>query len=248
MNVLEHVARRLAVQGCYNVRDLGGYPTIDGRLTRWKTVVRADGLHQVTLVGQHLLLDHGIRTIIDLRHAREVEHAPNVFAHSSSLTYLNLPLIEDPNEEWIPPTLTALNQKMLAECQSQIKQVFEILADPETFPVLIHCTAGKDRTGLIVALLLSLLQVPDDTIAQDYALSAPYLAPLFERRRWLAQEAGQDLSRFEQLMQAPPECMLELLDSLKKQHGGARAYLEALGLTDQQLRSVRERLTEIKGS
>src|SRR5687767_10529285 len=92
----EQQGRQLSWDGCYNVRDLGGYATIDGGVTRWRAFVRADSLYQLTPAGQAALLDYGVRTIVDLRRARELEHYPNPFAQPSEAAnppkYLHIPL------------------------------------------------------------------------------------------------------------------------------------------------------------
>src|SRR4051794_11067420 len=95
MNQTELPVRRIEMDGCYNLRDIGGYSTSDGRLTRWGTVFRADGLHRLPPASQEKLLGYAIRTIIDLRRPAELAISPNVFATSTALTYLNISLNED---------------------------------------------------------------------------------------------------------------------------------------------------------
>ena len=94
-------SHHLDVDGAYNVRDLGGYPTLDGRSTRWRVFVRSASLHRVPPHSQASLIDYGIRTVIDLRMTRELEEAPNVFAGSSEVTYLHQNMIGDE-----PPSVT----------------------------------------------------------------------------------------------------------------------------------------------
>jgi Tyrosine phosphatase family len=90
------IDRHLPLEGTYNVRDIGGYVTRDGRRTRWRTLLRADSLHRLTRPAQAELLAYGVRTIVDLRHAGEQAAAPNVFAESTDVRYVHAPLLEDP--------------------------------------------------------------------------------------------------------------------------------------------------------
>lgn len=244
MDTIELSTRRIELDGCHNLRDTGGYLTSDGRRTKWGTLFRADGLHQLGTDSQKKLLDYSIRTIIDLRRSDELVEQPNVFAQSLLLVYLNISLVEDRNEARTLPGLFELNQRMLDNSQSQIKMLVQSLAEASRFPALVHCTAGKDRTGLVIALLLSLVNVPDATIAEDYALSAEYLTPLFEQLRQKIALAGEDLSQFEKLLAAHPQTMLDTLAYLKSKYGGAREYLLGLGLSHSELNLIQESLTE----
>jgi protein-tyrosine phosphatase len=244
LNSIEMPQRRIILEGCYNLRDTGGYATADGRTTRWGVLLRADGLHRLPKTSQERLLAHPIRTIIDLRRPHELEESPNVFASSGEVDYLNISLVEDPSEARTLPSLEELYKRMLDNSQPQIKQLFETLSTPGRFPVLIHCTAGKDRTGLVVALLLALANVPDETIAADYALSAEYLSPLFVELRHKIKQTGQDLAQFEKLLASRPEMMLETLDYLNHRYGGARQYLSELGLNENLLAFLQNSLVE----
>src|SRR5690242_5341857 len=172
--------RVLLIEGSSNIRDIGGYITRDGGVTRWKTVVRSASMDAITALGQQQLLDYGVKHIIDLRDVRETESTPNVFAQSTSVQYRNCPVVgvDAVNKamEGIE-TLYEMYVIMLDQCQGQIKSVLEMIADhlPNGM-VVIHCWAGKDRTGIITALLLGLAGVPAETIAQDYAMSYELLA------------------------------------------------------------------------
>src|SRR5205085_1365747 len=111
------------------------------------------------------------------------------------------------------------------------KVIFDALLIPDSFPALVHCAAGKDRTGLVIALLLGLANVPAETIASDYALSTEYLSPLFEQfRQQMKQTRTETEARnFEKLLASEPEMMLETLEYLDSKYSGARKYLASLG-------------------
>jgi protein-tyrosine phosphatase len=246
MDQVEKPARRIELEGCYNLRDIGGYATTDGRLTRWRTVFRSDGLHRLPPASQAKLLGYTIRTIIDLRRSTELEISPNVLACATGLNYRNISLVEDEKLAQNLPGMIDLYKGMLDNSQTQFKLFFDTLLVPGSLPLLVHCTAGKDRTGLVIALLLGLANVPAETIAADYALSSAYLRPLFAhiREQLLQASPEMDLSKFEQIMAATPEMMLETLEYLDARYGGTRPYLTRLGFTEVQLDYLRDCLTE----
>jgi protein-tyrosine phosphatase len=239
--------RRLAIAGTFNLRDLGGYPTIDGGATRWGVFFRADSLHALPEEGQDALLGHGIRTVVDLRHPTETEHWPNVFATSERVRYLNLPLNSAPRSDGATPRrveldLEAMNRRYLDEAQPAIAAVMGALASGP-WPAVVHCQAGKDRTGLIVALALSAVGVPDTTVAVDYALTADFLDDAFyaaareQAKRY--QIAWED---YEKLLGCPPEIMVNTLAYLDERYGGPLTYLREIGLNLAQLRMLHEAL------
>jgi protein-tyrosine phosphatase len=129
---------------------------------------------------------------------------------------------------------------MLDRFQSPIAAVMETIANASDGVVLVHCAAGKDRTGLICALLLGLAGVPRETIAADYALSAECLRPRTEE--WLQKGPGERAER--ELVRSNPraEVMLEVLDYIEAQYGGVEAYLLEAGLVAPDITRLRERL------
>lgn len=242
--------RRLAWDACYNVRDLGGYPTSDGGQTRWRAVLRADNLCRLTPAGCEALVAHGVRTIIDLRNPRELAIDPHPFAGADLVAgrpaYRHLPLEDETDAvtramveaaEVVP----ALYGVMLDRNQARIGAIVEAIAAAPDGAVLIHCHAGKDRTGLVSALLLALAGVPNRTIAEDYALSDDYLQPLYDD--WLASiDDPVERERVVRRWSTPVENMLAVLAGLEERHVGARAYVRAGGVSDEGLARVRSRL------
>jgi protein-tyrosine phosphatase len=239
--------RRLELEGTYNVRDLGGYATRDGGHTRWHTLLRADKLNRVTPAGQHTLIDYGVRAIIDLRYSPEVQSEPDVFATSTALRYLHMPLYElsgDGELPVVPNGLEDLYRLILDHRQSQIQAIFNTLVSPGMLPALVHCTAGKDRTGVIVALALGAAGVPDETIVEDYVLSSRYLHTLLDELRALARDNGFDTEWYESLLTCVPETMERTLEHLNQAYGGIPAYLLKAGISEKQLAQLRDALVE----
>lgn len=238
--------RHIRLEGAHNVRDVGGYPTLDGRMTQWRRLLRADSLHRLTADDQQRLRDYGVRTIIDLRLPFEVKHNPNVFARANDVRYLNLPLITERSETSIESrarSVAELYRLMLEECQEPIYRTLATMAEAEA-PVLVHCFVGKDRTGLITALALGAAGVPVETIADDYALSAPLTMSLIAEIRATLIRLGYDTARFDRLSPAPREAMMATMTYLNEQYGGVESYLVAIGLTDAQRDKLRRLLLE----
>jgi protein-tyrosine phosphatase len=236
--------RHIPLEGAYNMRDAGGYPTQDGGRVRWRTLWRADSLHDLTVADQARLRELGVRTIVDLRHAGELERAPNVFAQALDLTYLHLSILEDDPINGGPatssPSMEIGYRRYLDERQAQFAAVFLAMAEPDRFPLVVHCTAGKDRTGLVVALLLGLAGVADEQIAEDYALSAGYLEPRLAEIRARYLREGRDPSRLE----SPAPVMRSTLAHLHARYGGIPSYLRHIGVPEPALAALRETLVE----
>lgn len=216
-------------------------------MTRWRTFLRADALHRLTPAAQQELIDAGIRTIIDLRSADELATAPNVFVDSPQINYYNRALLTGTapsGQRTLPPDLESMYRYLLDHRQGAIKAVFDVMT-ADAFPVLVHCTAGKDRTGLITALLLAVAGVPAATIAEDYALTAHYAVTLFAELRAEAIAAGRDLTIFARYLEAKPETMWHTLAYLAQEYGSVTGYLRHIGLTAAQLDHLRHQLLAI---
>jgi protein-tyrosine phosphatase len=235
--------RLVALNGTRNLRDLGGYPTVDGRRTCWRTLYRSDCLDQLDEIGQAWLADAGLRTIIDLRDDREVAARPNVFAASQRIAYRRIPIWNEPLPADKDPNFANGYTDELDQRGQPLCAIFEALLAPGALPALIHCAAGKDRTGVAVGLLLDAVGVAREAISQDYALSAQCLGPEYvtEGREWVVNE-GRAWSRWAALFEAPPERMLKTLEYVDQQFGGVEAYLARHGLGGDQYKRLRDLL------
>jgi protein-tyrosine phosphatase len=240
--------RRLAWEGLLNARDLGGYPTADGRQTRWGAVVRSDSLAALTPAGRQALLDYRVRSMVDLRLPAEVARRPNPFAEPDAhgVAYVNVsfldPATPPPEDEDV--RLADDYKGMLDRFREPVAAVMAAIANAPEGGVLVHCAAGKDRTGLIAALLLGLVGVAPETIAADYALTAECLRPRNEA--WLEDGPGDREERVALLARFAPtaEVMLEVLDHLHKRYGGVEPYLLEAGVSPADLARLRERLVD----
>lgn len=234
---------------CYNIRDLGGLLTADGRRTRLGAFIRADTLARLTDEGRQMLLDYGVRTIIDLRAPQEATEWPSPFAHQSAPhmpTYRNLPL-----EKFYPHVGKLIVQ---AEHRAQVyciildhypecmADVMRAMLNAESGALLFHCHSGKDRTGTVAALLLALAGVTGEQIAADYALSQERLLPVYAQD--VQRAGGEEKVGFWSRPTVTQEMMFYLLAHLQNQYGGARAYLQQAGLSASELDGLAARMVE----
>lgn len=243
----EERTRHLAWEGCYNVRDLGGYPTRDGKTTRWGAVVRTDNLARLTGAGRASLIDYGVRSIVDLRRPDELEEHPNPFSEPAEhgIQYINVSLV-DPGKSAPEQFTTLANdyKRILDSFAPAMAEIMREIADAPAGAVLIHCMAGKDRTGMVAALLLEIAGVPREIIGDDYALTEACLRPL--NQEWLENGPGEREERARELDRFTPhaEVMLEVLSHLDERYGGVEPYLLQAGVTPEEIDRIRSRLVD----
>jgi protein-tyrosine phosphatase len=238
-----HQHRIIPLEGIYNMRDLGGLPTRDGHRIRSGKIFRSDSLHHLPEHSQTQLLNQGIRTVIDLRRPEELLHAPHVFSTQPHIRYhhVALRLVPFPQDQK-SFTLSDLYQGILAYNHDLIREVLQqILQEPEA--VVFHCRAGKDRTGLIAAIILDWLGVDHETIIEDYALTEHFIQPLIpemqaERPPFIPQH------QYDQLLETHPHAIREILQTLQDTYAGSYGFLCHLGFDDQQLQQIRHQLLE----
>ena len=235
------MARDLKWDGCYNVRDLGGIGLADGRETLWGAAVRADSLHKLSSDGWAALVDHGVRTVIDLRN--DYERAPDVVARPSEVVTVQLPLdgIED-REFWDPIVsgpqfgTPIYYRGHLERMPERSAAVLRAIARALPGGVAFHCVGGRDRTGQIAILLLALVGVGADQIVADYERSDERLAPMW------AASGGPDEARVNAEFLAERETtaadlIVSLLETLD-----VAALMRAGGLDRAEIAALRTRL------
>jgi protein-tyrosine phosphatase len=238
--------RALAWDACLNVRDLGGLATIDGRRVRRGALVRSDQLCRLSDGGRTALVAHGVRTVIDLRNPAEAEKDPDPIWHEHGVDYLLIP--QQSEQLWremdpVARTRTERDSLVIDRRAEQIAAMARAVANAVPGGVLIHCLAGKDRTGIAVAMLLSLVGVSEADIAEDYSLTVPNLAA--ELTAALAAAPDDDArARLVRSYDASVDTMLATLAHLRTRHGGAKAYLMRAGLSDADIERIRARMLE----
>ena len=223
--------RHISLEAAFNVRDLGGYPTLDGATTRWGSLLRADALHELTQRDVDTLLKFGLRTVIDLRSAHELAAQPSVFAARDDIRYHHISLFDG-----LAPADMMFRQKGMFDlseryiaaietCRPAMLAVATAISEADDGAVLFNCTAGKDRTGIVAAMLLSIAGVAAERIADDYALTGEIAAPLMKRLRDGAIERGLEQAMAARLLSSERTAMDAFLRHIDDRHNGFRAYL-----------------------
>ena len=226
-----------------NARDLGGHPTTDGAQTRWRSLVRADDLSQLSEHGLQALADYGVRTILDLRWPQEAERHPSpVPARLPQLRCARISLLTHTEDEWRLRSRDAAKElwkcQVLDHVRAELRRVLAFIAAAPPAPLLFHCVAGKDRTGLIAALLLALADATPEAIARDYSVSGENL-----REGYLRRYANTERERILEALRCPEEGAHNMLAFLERA-GGVRTYLAQIGLTSQEIAQLRARLRD----
>jgi protein tyrosine/serine phosphatase len=243
-------SRDLDWDGCLNVRDLGGHRTSDGAETCFGQIVRADSVRELTDDGWRTAVEYGVRTVVDLRMDAELEADPPA---ELPVDVLHFPFLREDEEAFAeveaasaaaPDNASATRDVYLVfleRFRANVAAAFAAVARAPEGAVVVHCMGGKDRTGLLVALLLHAAGVDDEQIASDYAVSEERLRPRSEV--WLA-EAGTEAERerIRRILVTPADSMLGVLRELERRYGSVEAYLRAGGVGDEELELVRKRL------
>ena len=240
--------RGLAWDGCLNVRDLGGLATEDGAETAWGRVVRADSVHYLTAAGREELARYGVSAVLDLR-----SHGERELARADALDVEALHVSVHPEGDddfW--RELDALDGdaearmghfyvESLRRWGDRFAHAVELVAAAPPGAVVVHCQAGRDRTGIVVALLLRLAGVPIDTIADDYGASSALLEPRW--RLWV-DEAPDEETRAHRLLtcETPAPAMRRCLAELEAEHGSVAGFLRAHAVDDATIARARDRL------
>ena len=235
--------RPLDFPGLLNARDLGGYPTTDGGYTRWRSLLRADDLAQLSEPGFQALADYGVRTILDLRWPEEEARSPSpVPARLPQLRYTRISLLSHTEDEWRLRARDAAKELwkcvVLEHVRAELRAVLGFIAAAPPEPLLFHCVAGKDRTGLIAALLLAVADATPEAIARDYAVSGDNL-----REGYLRRYPDAERDRILEALRCPEEGAYNMLAFLERA-GGVRAYLAQIGLSQQEISRLRARLRD----
>ncbi len=237
--------RLVQLDAVHNFRDLGGYPARDGLVTRWRQLYRADGLYRLTATDIEVVRDLGLNTVIDLRtHDELIERG--TFPHQTiEVTFTHHPVIdatwalEDHVHKSAHEFLTWAYRDMLRVGSRVLGQAITDLAAPGALPAVFHCAAGKDRTGVLSALLLSALGVPRSVVLADYALTADGMERM---RAWTLREYPEMAAKMAEtpsmFLAALPESMGEVLDEIEASHGSIEAYVRSIGVSAASIESL----------
>ncbi len=232
-------SRTLVFEGCVNFRDLGGYRTADGRMVAWRRLFRADGLNKLTPSDRAQLVDLGLTTVIDLRTLDEAEQRGSFPVEDVPVRYVGLPLTDvlpatEDLPDWKEAAYVATRYgAMVSEGGPVLTEAIHVLASGDSLPAVMHCSAGKDRTGVLSALVLAFLGVSDETIVEDYALSAAAMGRLLERLKAEYPEAADQVEQYAPaILHVVPETMEQFLASLRLEYGTYDELAVALGVSE----------------
>ena len=242
------VDRHVIFDACFNFRDLGGYETVDGGRVKWGVVYRSGSLHRLGGDELERARQLGINTVIDLRSGAELA-SDGVFGAAADVTFHHLPIEESVPDEPPPrdlpePPPGEMYAAIATVGRDAVAAVLRVIAEGDP-AIVFHCFAGKDRTGIVAALLLAALCVPDEAIVADYHLTDRSLAPSLawaeaNDPKWAALMAAFP----PWLLHAPGETMQAFLDLLRERHGSIDGYLADAGVSGRVVGRLRDRLLE----
>jgi protein-tyrosine phosphatase len=240
-------SRYIIFENISNFRDIGGYRTRDGRTVAWRRLFRSGELRSMTHGDLAKLREElGLVSIIDLRSSFEVKHRGKGLLEGADIKYCNIAFMTDDDP--------GANASRFAHCTNmgefylemarqndygkRITEALEVIADSGNHPLVFHCAVGKDRTGMLAAVLLSLLGVADKDIIEDYALSEPYMDELLAKLRNNPGENGGVPPIPDYFWKASPESMALFLATLRRESGSIEKYLTDNGATSSLFRRL----------
>ncbi len=247
--------RLVRLDAVHNFRDMGGYPTLDGRTTRWGRLFRADGLYRLTAADLAVVRELGLRTVIDLRTFAELEERGTFPRAEHPVAFHHVPVIDS---TWTAAEAEAADMptdaadflekaylSMLDEGEERLAEALVTLTAPDALPAVFHCAAGKDRTGMLAMMVLGCLDVLDEYIVADYALTAEGMERM---REWSLREYPELHAR---IMSGPavfsaavPEAMLRMIGHVRSRHGSIREFALRVGVPPDAIERLRNELLD----
>jgi protein-tyrosine phosphatase len=232
--LLQEPRRRLDFEGAVNFRDMGGYPAAGGRQTRWRRLYRADSLSDLTAADLARLDALGLRTLIDFRLPDERRAKPDRLPPGGAIKAIELGFVPEGALEMlrlvkagaidsseIEGRVIAQYRLFCVDHTKEYRRVFDVAMQAEAYPLLLHCTSGKDRTGYGVALLMLAVGVPRAVVLEDYDLTNNYRRPV---PHLFGPQTSRDVVRT--LLSAQRGYLEAALDEIDRVHGSFDAYLE----------------------
>jgi protein-tyrosine phosphatase len=242
----DYAERHYSFEGCFNFRDIGGYLNQDGKRVKKGLYFRAGRQDRMTEKDLVQLSDLNISTQIDLRKQEEVLDQGRGPLEDMGANYINIAVIPEGGSDKLNKLVgdTGISGKRylgyLEFGPTSWLRLFGILADEENLPVLLHCTAGKDRTGVSTAFLLSVLGVSRDIIEADYLLTnldTERQADFIEST--VGYPEGYNREKMISIAGVPKDAMKDFLDGVESKWGSVVEYLEKIGITQEQMDQVR---------
>lgn len=247
----ESNSRHIKLEKVVNFRDIGGYRTRDGNTVAWRRVFRSGDLAKMSDSDYNHLADEiALNSVLDLRSDMETKKGICPLT-KAGITYYNIPFMHDGGDREEEDRLFSqfsnmghfyLHLVQDPEFGKSVLQALELIAEPDNHPLVFHCAVGKDRTGILAAVLLSVLGVADDDIIEDYSLSGPYMDELLVRE----EDNPEFVKAIERLPEyfwkAAPESMTLFLSTLQREYGSVEDYLNAQGIESSLIHRLKKAL------
>ena len=239
----------MRLDGPHNLRDLGGYPTVDGRQTRRGQFLRSDSPASLSLRDCERLYQYGVRVQVDLRSAQGCRRHPSPLMGYRDVAYYNVPLFDhvsanlgkdDPRGIEMPETMTPVYLHLLDHAKPSLAEALRLMLRFPESCALFNCTVGKDRTGIMALLLLKAARCPDAVIIADYEASYANIRQDLEKIIDMYQQSG--VSPNPSLLRSDPEMMERTLQVFDQEYGTIENWMALAGLSDQDLAALRTKL------
>jgi len=251
--IANHPRRLIGLEAVHNFRDLGGYPTAGGRSTKWRTLFRSDGLYRLRGADDmSRVMQLGLKSVIDLRTEREQREQGIFPTDDIEVTFHHLSIVdvtwsdtETPEFDDEVEFLVWGYRDMLEIGSSRFADAMHVLAQTDSLPAVFHCAAGKDRTGVLAALLLSSLGVDDAHICADYGLTQDAMRRSIAWSKVHRPELAERYATIPKAyLAADPRAMQIILTELAQQHGSVRNYVREIGVADATVEALGDLLLE----
>ena len=249
----QHPNRRIGLENVHNFRDLGGYPTAAGKATKWNTLFRSDGLYRLRSADDISRVQQlQLRSVIDLRTKREQDDQGIFPTAEISVTFHHLSIVDVTWSDSETPDITDPVEflvwgyrDMLEIGATRFAEAMRVLSQETALPAVFHCAAGKDRTGVLAALLLASLGVDDEHICADYGLTRDAMQ---RWTVWAKQHQPELAKRFATMppvfLAADPEAMKIILEDLHGKFGSVANYVREIGVEPETIASLKHLLLE----
>jgi protein-tyrosine phosphatase len=251
--IVNHPRRLIGLEAVHNFRDLGGYATADGRSTRWRTLFRSDGLYRLRGADDMSRVRQlGLKSVIDLRTEREQREQGIFPTDDIEVTFHHLSIVdvtwsdtETPKFDDEVEFLVWGYRDMLEIGSSRFADAMHVLAQTDSLPAVFHCAAGKDRTGVLAALLLSSLGVDDAHICADYGLTQDAMRRSIAWSKVHRPELAERYATIPKAyLAADPRAMQIILAELAQRHGSVRNHVREIGVADSTVEALGNLLLE----
>ena len=227
------IMNELNLNGAVNLRDLGGLPTVQGKKTKKGKLYRSGSLDRLASPEIERLVEQGISLDIDLRGDEEVRRWVDLLGADERVRYEVVPLLPSIKPEELPKILSAIYLWTLDQSKKDFYHIFSLMLENAEKATLFHCSLGKDRTGMVAALLFLLAEVPRPLIIEDYMQSQTNLKRILEKMEEMNDPA------LKVFLTAREEDIVPFLDAIDEDYGGVTGYFREIGFSDKEIERIK---------